>query len=203
MKVYSVMLFRWLPLVEAPHPALLSSACELSSFGMFQRSGAKEVFLFVSREVTGRSQPGQRQCVLHQGHVCCVQVRQDGLACAVVSDQEYPTRVAFGLVAQALDDFCKAVPEDQWKKVTKDAAFNVGALDTLLAKYQDPQSADKLEAIKKDLDETKAIMMKSIDQLLERGEKLENLTAKSEDLSFQSKAFLNRSEDLNRCCILI
>lgn len=197
------MMFRWLAPSDAPHPALLSSAIELSSFGMFQRSGAREVFLFVSREVTTRSRPGQRQCVLHQGHVCCVQIRPDGLACAVVTDQEYPTRVAFALVAQAMDEFVRAVPEEAWKKATKDAALNVGPLETLLAKYQDPQQADKLEAIKKDLDETKAIMMKSIDQLLERGEKLENLTAKSEDLSFQSKAFLNRSEDLNRCCALI
>ena len=167
MKLYSIMMVRWLAPPDAPHPALLSSAIELS----VSTSGAREVFLFVSREVTTRSRPGQRQYMLHQGHVCCVQTRPDGLACAVVTDQEYPTRVAFTLVAQAMDEFVRAVPEEAWKKATKDAELNAGPLETLLAKYQDPQQADKLEAIKKDLDETKAFIMKSIDQMLERGQK--------------------------------
>jgi len=188
---------------EAPHPALLCSSIDVSSFGMFHRSGAREVFTFVSREVVGRSKPGTRECVLHQGHVCSVHVRLDMLACAVVSDQEYPQRVAFALAAQCLDEFTKGVTTEQWSKTTKDTLFQVPSIDTLLQKYQDPKQADKLEAIKKDLEETKAIMMKSIDQLLERGEKLENLTAKSEDLSFQSKAFLGKSEDLNKCCVIL
>jgi len=57
--------------------------------------------------------------------------------------------------------------------------------------------------MKKDLEETKVVLIKSIDQLLARGEKLDVLVGKSDQLSFQSKVFLEKSEDLNKCCIII
>lgn len=76
-------------------------------------------------------------------------------------------------------------------------------LDTLLVKYQQPQEVDAVLRIQKDVDETKEIVKKSIDQLLQRGEKLEDLMQRSQDLSFQSKQFAKQSKDLNRCCVLV
>jgi synaptobrevin family protein YKT6 len=76
-------------------------------------------------------------------------------------------------------------------------------IDQVLAKYQNPTEADKVLKIQKELEETKQIVVKNIDQLLERGEKLDDLAQKSNDLSFQSKAFASRAEDLNRCCVIL
>ncbi len=73
----------------------------------------------------------------------------------------------------------------------------------MIAQYQQPDKVDNIMQIEKDLDETKAVLVKSIDQLLVRGEKLEDLAQKSQDLSFQSKAFMKKSEDLNSCCTII
>ena len=42
------------------------------------------------------------------------------------------------------------------------------SLEATLTKYQNPAEADKLMAIQKDLDETKAIMHKNIEAALER-----------------------------------
>ena len=42
------------------------------------------------------------------------------------------------------------------------------SLEATLTKYQDPAEADKLMAIQKDLDETKAIMHDTIEAALER-----------------------------------
>jgi synaptobrevin family protein YKT6 len=102
-----------------------------------------------------------------------------------------------------LDEFLRAVPQDQWNRQAADSATTLPELERLLQTYQDPQQADKIEAVKKELDETKEILFKSIDQVLQRGEKLETLVQRSEDLSFQSKAFLERSESMNRCCIIL
>jgi len=81
--------------------------------------------------------------------------------------------------------------------------FFVEGIEALIKKYQDPTEADKVMKIQKELDETKLIVVKNIDQLLERGEKLDDLAAKSNDLSFQSKAFASRAEDMNKCCVLL
>ncbi len=97
----------------------------------------------------------------------------------------------------------KIVQVNEWSKSTKDNVYSVPALEKMLVQYQDPKNVDKIVAIRKDIDETREVLIKTIDQLLERGEKLENLASKSEDLSFQSKAFLNKSEDLNRCCVIL
>ena len=43
--------------------------------------------------------------------------------------------------------------------------------------------------IQKELDETKIVLHKTIESVLERGEKIDNLVAKSDGLSAQSKMF--------------
>jgi hypothetical protein len=67
MKLYSIVIFRH---GAQPHPAQLASAMDVNSFGWLQRSGAREVFLFVSREVVQRCQPSSRASVSHKVIYC-------------------------------------------------------------------------------------------------------------------------------------
>ncbi|RZC56157.1 hypothetical protein C5167_015028 [Papaver somniferum] len=55
---------------------------------------------------------------------------------------------------------------------------------------KDPAEADKLLKIERGLDETKIILHKTIDSVLERGEKLDSLVEKSSDLSAASQVGL-------------
>eukprot|EP01094_Clydonella_sp_ATCC50884_P004606 TRINITY_DN1364_c0_g1_i1.p2 TRINITY_DN1364_c0_g1~~TRINITY_DN1364_c0_g1_i1.p2 ORF type:complete len:221 (-),score=89.51 TRINITY_DN1364_c0_g1_i1:98-691(-) len=197
MPVFSIILFRW----RETGPVQLVSAFELGSFNFFQRGSAKEVCLFVSREVVTRSKKGDRHTVEHKEHFCHVFVKQTGLAGAVVSDGAYPQRVAFSLLLKAMEGFENALG-DSWQEVNEDQSKTMPQLDALLQKYQDPGEADDIMRIQKDLDETKEILVKSIDQLLERGERIDSLMDKSEDLSFQSKTFLRETERMNCCAIL-
>ena len=58
-----------------------------------------------------------------------------------------------------------------------------------MVKYQDPQQADSIMRIQKELDETKIVLHKTIESVLQRGEKIDDLVAKSDGLSAQSKMF--------------
>lgn len=62
-------------------------------------------------------------------------------------------------------------------------------LKEYIKKYQDPTQASSLAKIQKELDDTSAILHKTFENLLERGEKIDNLVAKSDVLSSQSKMF--------------
>jgi hypothetical protein len=62
-------------------------------------------------------------------------------------------------------------------------------LKDYIVKYQDPQQADSIMKIQKELDETKIVLHKTIESVLERGEKIDNLVQKSDGLSAQSKMF--------------
>ena len=42
-----------------------------------------------------------------------------------------------------------------------------------------------------------------MDELIKRGGSLEELVDKSESLSFQSKASMKQSKDMNSCCTLL
>jgi len=203
MKVYSIILFKWR---EKESPLVLSSVYDLSFFGYFQRSTVRQVLLFASREVVQRTRPGDRQTVLHNGNNCHTYtlLSPPNTACAVTTDEEYPQRVVFSLVSVSLEEFAKlhsSNPDIQNPIADLDLA--VPALDQLLIKYQDPIEADKILKIQKNLDETKTILVQTIDQILERETKLEDLAKRSQDLSFQSKVFLEKANQTNSCCTIL
>lgn len=56
--------------------------------------------------------------------------------------------------------------------------------------------------IQEELDETKIILHSTIEAVLQRGEKLDDLVSKSEGLSMQSKAFYKTARKTNACCSL-
>lgn len=159
---------------------------------------------FFSKTFTKRTQPGQRQSITHETHVVHCYVRSDGLAGAVITDSEYPSRVAFVLLTQLLDEFSTSQGGEsgKWKSVTVPESIVFPPLEEYLVKYQDPASADKVTKIQRDLDETTQILHKTIDSVLERGVKLDNLVERSDDLSKQSKMFYKQAKKTNSCCVI-
>ena len=107
--------------------------------------------------------------MVHKGHLCHAYVRGDGLAVALISDEEYPPRVAFSLIQLILEQF--TAKEFPWKAARDDTNFDYPELQNHIIKFQDPSEADKLMKIQKDIDETRDTVIKTIDQLLQRGEK--------------------------------
>ncbi|KAF0775266.1 hypothetical protein AaE_001034, partial [Aphanomyces astaci] len=213
-------------------PPILASAFDLNSFGYFKRSTyvtcsghmlrgndadgnvslrrVRDMINFFSRTFIKRTPKGQRQSIQHEGtnHIyvsvkynCHVYVRQDGLAGIVVCDQEYPPRVAFALMNKFLEEFNKET-NGEWRTSPSAANPDWAPLVKALEDYQDPSKADKISAIQKELDETTAVLSKTIDSVLERGEKLDDLVQKSQDLSSQSKVFYKQAKKTNSCCIL-
>lgn len=88
---------------------------------------------------------------------------------------------------------------DQWPNGTEQS-INFTQLPAYVSRYQDPREADPLTKMQEDLDETKIILKNTIEQVLERGEKLDDLVSQSEELSMQSKAFYKTAKKTNSCC---
>ena len=57
-----------------------------------------------------------------------------------------------------------------------------------------------MSRLQTDLDDTKIILHNTIEAVLQRGEKLDDLVAKSEALSMQSKYFYTTARKTNSCC---
>nr|XP_023419101.1 synaptobrevin homolog YKT6 isoform X1 [Cavia porcellus] len=186
---------------------LLKAAYDVSSFSFFQRSSVQEFMTFTSQLIVERSAKGSRASVKEQvsvspEYLCHVYVRSDGLAAVVIADSEYPSRVAFSLLEKVLDEFSKQVDRIDWP-VGSPATIQYTALEGHLSRYQNPREADPMSKVQAELDETKIILHNTMESLLERGEKLDDLVSKSEVLGTQSKAFYKTARKQNSCCAVM
>lgn len=160
-----------------------------------------------SKTVAERTKPGQRQdieerCGLKLLDVSCrppwlidalvaytfhAYGRTEGVAGVIISDHDYPALVAHQLLSKVVDEFLAKYPRTAFASGKPTLSFP--ELKEYIVKYQDPQQADSIMKIQKELDETKIVLHKTIESVLERGEKIDTLVQKSDGLSAQSKMF--------------
>ena len=139
--------------------------------------------------------------MLFKDYFVHVYMRADGLCGCVTCESEYPPRVAFTLLTKLLDDFNTQVPS--WRSEKRNEAITWAPLDEAVIRYQDPNQADPIMRIQKNLDETRDVLHNTIESVLQRGEKLEDLVERSGELSAQSKLFYKQAKRANSCCVLI
>lgn len=127
--------------------------------------------------------------------------RADNIAGCLVADDEYPQRVAFGFIGKVLNDLSDKYGEGLQDQ-KEDTQLDLPSLEPDFRKYQDPKEADKILQIQKNLDDVKDIMQKNIEEVLKRGETLDSLMMKSNDLSKTSVTFYQTAKKNNQCCQL-
>ncbi|KAH6593841.1 hypothetical protein BASA50_007067 [Batrachochytrium salamandrivorans] len=182
-------------------PKLLVLEQDLSSFSFYQRGSVKEAINFFVQTIAERTTPGARQTVQQDNYTGHVYARQDGLISVIVTDAEYPPRVAFSILARLLDEFGQKFPQSKRTELSPEKTSQLyPELRDHLVKAQDPHSADPFMKVQRELDETKIVMHKTLDSLLQRGEKLDDLVARSEQLSDQSRMFYKTAKSTNACC---
>ncbi|XP_054719931.1 synaptobrevin homolog YKT6-like [Uloborus diversus] len=197
-----VKLYHLAVLYKHPSKAVtLCSTSDLTSFGFFQRNSVSEFMTFTSQILAERTQPSSRTSVKEQAYMCHVYVRADRLCGALISDHEYPHRVAHTLLNKLLEDFCVKVPPAAW--AGDPGSVVLPGIEKYLSDYQDPRNADALTKIQDELDETKIILHNTLEAVLQRGEKIDDLVVKSEQLSMQSKAFYKTARKTNSCCVVL
>jgi synaptobrevin family protein YKT6 len=161
-------------------------------------SSVSEFLSLFAKTVAERTNPGQRQDVEEQDYTFHAYGRSEGVCGVIISDHAYPALVAHQLLSKVVDEFLSSHPRSQWATGTQTIAFPV--LKDYIVKYQDPHQADSIMKIQRELDETKIVLHKTIESVLERGEKIDDLVAKSDGLSSQSKLFYQQAKKQNSCC---
>lgn len=182
----------------------LASASDLLQFLFFERSSVGQFMTFFSETVSQRTAAGQRQSIEEGNYVGHTYTRSEGLSCVVISDKEYPVRPAYTLINKILEEYLSLHPASEWESVlvaTPQLKFD--RLDAYLAKYQDPRQADSIMKVQHELDETKIVLHKTIESVLQRGEKLDSLVDKSEALLSSSRMFYKQAKKTNLCCVIV
>lgn len=115
----------------------------------------------------------------------------DTIGVVIIVDVDYPLPIAFKLIRQILSTY-----------INSNAYWTMDNLNALLEKAQNPIKVDKLYAITKEIEEIQEIMQQNINDILQRGEKLDKLIEDSAALSAASKKFLREAKRQNQCCKL-
>ena len=115
-----------------------------------------------------------------------------------------------------MDEFTSQYPRSKYQNLAKDPrSYDDPIPWPALQKYIDPESSqnpnswqnpnngDSISQAQRELVETKTILHKTIESVLERGEKIDNLVAKSEGLSASSKMFYSQAKKQNSCCVVM
>ncbi|KAI9803113.1 MAG: palmitoyltransferase [Piccolia ochrophora] len=196
MKIHYIGIYR-----NEPRPALeLCAEKDLSSYSRFTKTNYAEFMTLFAGTVAERTRPGQRQDVQEKSHTFHAYGRTEGVAGIIISDEEYPALVAHQLLSKVVDEFLAKHPRASIASASESLPFP--ELKDYIVKYQDPQQADSIMKIQKELDETKIVLHKTIESVLERGEKIDTLVQKSDGLSAQSKMFYTQAKKQNSCCII-
>lgn len=140
---------------------------------MIHIHSVQEFLNFFSATVSNKTQAGQRQSINNQNytfHVYCIPNSGD-LSAVMVTDEEYPVRVAFGLLNKITDEFQQSFPKEQYEAGVTRARISASSgarfkelewptLNTYLSKYQDPKQADTISRVQQELDETKIVLVR-------------------------------------------
>ena len=200
MKIFAVKLFAPCSSTNATKECKASHV-DVSHVNFFMRSTTREFINMTCHTLVERTAKGGRQSVAvndTSDYMCHVHVRADGSTGCVITDKDYPSRVAYSLINKVLDDYTS-----QYEPTARLNPVQVGMLEEqlkqLMTKFQDPSSADSLTRVQRELDETKIILHKTIEGVLKRGEKVDSLVDRSAHLSAQSKGFYKAARKTNQC----
>ncbi|MCL7025895.1 hypothetical protein MKW94_029708 [Papaver nudicaule] len=164
------------------NPIILANACDVSQFRFYKKLVLVNSLFLLEYKVHSYN--------------------RNGLCALGFTDDHYPVRSAFYFLNKVLDEYEKEFG-DSWKTAQIDATQPWPYLTEALNKFHDPAEADQLLAIQRELDETKILLHKTIDGVLERGEKLDSLVEKSKDLTAASHLFYKQAKNANQCCTIL
>ena len=176
---------------------------DLSQLNIFQRQVATDIIKFHTKTIVNHTEMGKRQTVKLEDDkgYCHTWVHPNGLAVTVLTDQQYPMRVAYSLINEALKKWEERYPvASSWQVQTKDCEMEFPEGKELFQQFKNPLEADKICSIQGKLDEVKAQVIESMDEILRRGETLDALMEKSSELNSTSKDIYRTAKRQNSCC---
>lgn len=164
---------------------------DLSSFGFFDKSYIETNFKKLAFEIIDNSNYGLNQDVYNGKYKINSFLNSNNIGIIIISTLEYNNRIIHCLILDILSQLSK-----------NDIDFKIFLKDTI-KKYQKPNEIDKISKVSQELDDTINELHIAIKKVIYRGEKLDSLVQKTEELGLVSNNFLYTAKEQNKCCYYI
>ena len=152
---------------------------QLNFVNTFSRGSVRELMQEFAIHAAESLDEPERKIFQHTQFTFSCQ-RIGSVAIVFVTDQEYPSRVAFEILRNLFEN-----PSDR-------------NMIHILETRQD--GTDAISRVKSTIDETMVIAHENIDKVLARGHDIDELVERSATLSASSKMFYKTAKKHNRCC---
>ncbi len=140
MRLISIHVFKT---VIGQEPILLSSASDLSFCGFFEKGTVREFINFHSRLVVSRTNKEERQEIALEKGICYSYVTSDRIGISIITDEEYPKRVAFDLIYKVMQQFSEFTFTNKinLEAIVKDTDVKFKYLEKLVEEWQNPKES--------------------------------------------------------------
>lgn len=124
---------------------------------------------------------------------------QDGVAFMCLTDRVYPRRLAYNCLDEVASLFDTEYTGDQVTRVSRpyELIRFTNTLQRLKRSYQDVRAKQNIDRLQADLHDVHNIMTANINELLERGTKLERMSLLSTNLSQDARRYVKDAQQLN------
>ncbi|ORC83414.1 vesicle-associated membrane protein (VAMP) [Trypanosoma theileri] len=139
----------------------------------------------------------------YESHVYHFLVENEIVYCCI-SGSDYKSRTVFGFLMQIRDSFKSqfAGSANRYPRSSDITPAVCSKFCTTLATstrtFNENPQADKIGKINDQIDNTKQIMLENLDRLIDRGERIENLCDKTEQLRDEAQFFHSSARELKR-----
>ncbi|KAF4697718.1 Vesicle-trafficking protein S22a [Perkinsus olseni] len=150
------------------------------------------------------------QCSIDTGAYVFHYITDGGIVYMTLCDQRYPKKLAFSFLEEIRQAFVEELAREFGTTDSLDYRQHIEAItkpyhfisfDRQITKrrndYRDPTSTRALNRLNDSLTEVNSIMQKNIDDILTRGEKLEDVGRRANDLKDASKSFSKKARMIN------
>ena len=202
MKILSIHVLK----KEDEKAVFLYSNFSLGFINFLKRSFAKEPLKFAARTSANKIKKGDSARIEtpeFEGAIVYINSLENDLCYIIITDSEYPKTAAVKVLTEIRHQFELIFDINNLKNIKIDKEHIFPAGQEIIDKYQDPQEADKLIKLENKLKEIESMLSKTMNDLLERSENLDELMSQSEDISNTAFQFYQNSKKANqKCCSL-
>jgi len=126
-------------------------------------------------------------------------IRQGPVTVLCMADEDLPRRVAFAFLNELLKRYTSTYTLDD---ITSASPYSHSSFAPSIAKlmeqYTSNPPADPVKQAQQEIDGVKQIMVHNIDEIIRRGERLDLIIDKTDNMSTQARAFKKRSQVVRR-----
>eukprot|EP00163_Fabomonas_tropica_P027286 TRINITY_DN5210_c0_g1_i5.p1 TRINITY_DN5210_c0_g1~~TRINITY_DN5210_c0_g1_i5.p1 ORF type:complete len:261 (+),score=73.83 TRINITY_DN5210_c0_g1_i5:488-1270(+) len=156
-------------------------------------------FTTVTRRILDKIPPeDSKMSYVYDRHIFHYVV-EDGIVYLCMADEEFGRRLPFAF----LDDIKNRFKSSYGARASTALAYGMNedfkrVLQKQMDYYTNNPNADRLNKVRGEIDEVRSVMVHNIEKVLERGEKIELLVDKTENLNQQAFQFKKRATTLKR-----